>query len=93
MVATGRSDFPNQINNVLGFPGIFKGALRPRPRHQRGDEDGRRLGHRRPDLRRTTSEENIIPGAFDPRVARPWLPLWQKLPGRAAWPACKRNTR
>ena len=28
VVATGRSDYPNQINNVLGFPGIFKGALR-----------------------------------------------------------------
>ena len=27
VVATGRSDFPNQINNVLGFPGIFRGAL------------------------------------------------------------------
>ncbi len=27
MVATGRSDFPNQINNVLAFPGIFRGAL------------------------------------------------------------------
>ena len=27
MVATGRSDFPNQINNVLAFPGVFRGAL------------------------------------------------------------------
>ena len=27
MIATGRSDYPNQINNVLGFPGIFRGAL------------------------------------------------------------------
>ena len=27
VVATGRSDFPNQVNNVLGFPGIFRGAL------------------------------------------------------------------
>jgi malate dehydrogenase (oxaloacetate-decarboxylating) len=30
VVATGRSDFPNQINNVLVFPGIFKGALKAR---------------------------------------------------------------
>ena len=30
IVATGRSDFPNQINNVLAFPGIFKGALHAR---------------------------------------------------------------
>ena len=34
VVATGRSDFPNQINNVLAFPGIFRGALR-RARHAR----------------------------------------------------------
>ena len=32
MVATGRSDFPNQVNNVLAFPGIFKGALEGRAR-------------------------------------------------------------
>ena len=32
IVATGRSDFPNQINNALVFPGIFKGALRVRAR-------------------------------------------------------------
>jgi len=31
-VATGRSDFPNQINNVLAFPGIFRGALDARAR-------------------------------------------------------------
>ena len=30
VVATGRSDFPNQLNNCLGFPGIFKGALKVR---------------------------------------------------------------
>jgi malate dehydrogenase (oxaloacetate-decarboxylating) len=32
VVATGRSDFPNQVNNVLAFPGIFKGALEGRAR-------------------------------------------------------------
>ena len=31
IVATGRSDFPNQINNVLAFPGVFRGALTPEP--------------------------------------------------------------
>jgi malate dehydrogenase (oxaloacetate-decarboxylating) len=31
VVATGRSDYPNQINNVLAFPGIFRGALDARP--------------------------------------------------------------
>lgn len=39
VVGTGRSDYPNQINNVLAFPGIFRGALDVRrKRHQRGDE-------------------------------------------------------
>ena len=32
VVATGRSDFPNQINNVLAFPGVFRGAFRTRAR-------------------------------------------------------------
>ena len=41
VVGTGRSDYPNQINNVLAFPGIFRGALDvQRKRHQRGDEAG-----------------------------------------------------
>ena len=33
MVATGRSDYPNQINNVLAFPGVFRGLLDARARH------------------------------------------------------------
>ena len=41
IIATGRSDYPNQVNNVLGFPFIFRGALDVRAtRDQRGDEDG-----------------------------------------------------
>ena len=49
IVATGRSDYPNQVNNVLGFPYIFRGALDVRARqHQRGDEDRRGRGARRP---------------------------------------------
>ena len=49
VVATGRSDFPNQINNVLAFPGIFRGRLRRR-RHldHRGHEARRRRRPRRP---------------------------------------------
>ena len=43
VVGTGRSDFPNQVNNVLAFPGIFKGgAFGARPRYQRRDEAGGR---------------------------------------------------
>src|SRR5438445_36518 len=56
IIATGRSDFPNQVNNVLGFPFIFRGALKPQARAvrrgrgaqrpARGDRiQGRRLRH------------------------------------------------
>jgi malate dehydrogenase (oxaloacetate-decarboxylating) len=69
IVGTGRSDFPNQINNVVAFPGIFKGALEGRAKQITeemklaaalaiaglvDDED--------------INEENIMPEAFDPRV-------------------------
>ncbi len=48
IMATGRSDYPNQINNVLGFPYIFRGALDVRAaRHQHGDEDRGRACARR----------------------------------------------
>lgn len=70
VVATGRSDYPNQINNVLAFPGIFRGALDARARDINGEmqiaavhalaglvSDGER------------NENYILPKAFDPRVA------------------------
>ena len=48
IIATGRSDYPNQVNNVLGFPYIFRGALDVRAtHHQRRDEDRRGPGARR----------------------------------------------
>jgi malate dehydrogenase (oxaloacetate-decarboxylating) len=69
IVATGRSDFPNQINNVLAFPGVFRGAL---------DAGARRVTERmklaaaeaiftvaRDDL----AADAIVPSPFDPRVA------------------------
>ncbi len=69
IVATGRSDFPNQINNVLAFPGVFRGAL---------DAGARRITEAmklaaadaiaavtRDDL----SADRIVPSPFDPRVA------------------------
>jgi malate dehydrogenase (oxaloacetate-decarboxylating) len=70
VVGTGRSDFPNQVNNVVAFPGIFKGALEGRATQITeemklaaafaiaglvSDED--------------LNEDNIMPEAFDPRVA------------------------
>jgi malate dehydrogenase (oxaloacetate-decarboxylating) len=69
IVATGRSDFPNQINNVLAFPGVFRGAL---------DAGARRITERmkiaaadaifavaQDDL----GPDQIVPSPFDPRVA------------------------
>ncbi|HHW14617.1 MAG TPA: NAD-dependent malic enzyme [Firmicutes bacterium] len=70
VVCTGRSDYPNQVNNVLGFPGIFRGALDVRARRideamktaaafaiaALAEEDG-------------LAPEHVIPGPFDPRVA------------------------
>ncbi|MGI9862621.1 NADP-dependent malic enzyme [Moorella naiadis] len=69
VVGTGRSDFPNQVNNVLGFPGIFRGALDVKASdineamkiaaaHALADLVGDRL-----------SPEFVMPEAFDPRVA------------------------
>ena len=52
IVATGRSDFPNQVNNVLGFPYIFRGALDCRATSDlRGDEARRGARARRADAR------------------------------------------
>ena len=70
VVGTGRSDFPNQVNNVLAVPGIFKGALSVRARDI-NDEMKLAAAHALaaliPDAE--LSEENILPKAFDPRVA------------------------
>jgi malate dehydrogenase (oxaloacetate-decarboxylating)(NADP+) len=40
IMATGRSDYPNQVNNVLGFPYIFRGALDSCHKNKRSDENG-----------------------------------------------------
>ena len=70
VVGTGRSDFPNQVNNVLIFPGIFKGALEGRAT---AITEEMKLAAAAAiaglvddsDL----NDENILPAAFDPRVA------------------------
>ena len=71
VMATGRSDFPNQVNNVLCFPGLFKGALSVRARDI-NDQMKLAAAYAIADLITDDdrSEENIIPGAFDPRVAQ-----------------------
>jgi len=69
VVATGRSDFPNQINNVLAFPGIFRGAFDVRAKDI-NDEMKIAAANALADL--ITDEElspdYIIPKAFDKRV-------------------------
>jgi len=69
IIATGRSDFPNQINNLLAFPGIFRGAI---------DHGVRRItdamlidaARRIAACVRRPSPNAIVPSVFDPRVAR-----------------------
>ena len=70
VVGTGRSDFPNQINNVVAFPGIFKGALEGRAR-QITEEMKLAAALAIANLvpAEELSEDNIMPEAFDPRVA------------------------
>ena len=69
VVGTGRSDYPNQINNVLAFPGIFRGALDVRAR-EINDEMKLAAAKALAALipQEELSEENIIPSAFDKRV-------------------------
>ena len=69
VVGTGRSDFPNQINNVLAFPGIFRGALDARASditEEMKVAAARALSAIVTD--EELSDEYIIPDAFDPRV-------------------------
>lgn len=71
IVATGRSDFPNQINNVLAFPGIFRGALDARASDITEEMQiaaARGIASIIPDDE--LSVENIIPNAFNPNVSK-----------------------
>ena len=69
VIATGRSDFPNQVNNVLCFPGLFKGALSVRARDI-NDQMKLAAAYAIADLitDEQRSDDYIIPGPFDPRV-------------------------
>ncbi len=70
VVGTGRSDFPNQVNNVVAFPGIFKGALEGRAK-QITEEMKLAAAFALASLvpEDKLSEDNILPEAFDPQVA------------------------
>jgi len=70
IVGTGRSDFPNQINNVVAFPGIFKGALEGRATQITEEMKlaaAKAIASLVPD--NELSDDNIMPQPFNPRVA------------------------
>lgn len=71
IMGTGRSDYPNQINNVLAFPGLFRGALDV---HAKAITEGMKLAAAKGLAGLITEEElkedYIIPSALDPRVAK-----------------------
>ncbi|HAZ90385.1 MAG TPA: NAD-dependent malic enzyme, partial [Eubacterium sp.] len=70
VVGTGRSDFPNQVNNVIAFPGIFKGALKARVKQITEEMKlaaANAIASLVPDDE--LGENNILPQAFDPRVS------------------------
>ena len=71
VIATGRSDFPNQTNNVLAFPGIFRGAFDVRA-SDINDEMKMAAAEALANLisEDELSEDYIIPAAFDPRVGK-----------------------
>jgi len=70
IVGTGRSDFPNQVNNVIAFPGIFRGALDGHAAQITEEMKlaaAEAIAHIIPDSE--LSDTNILPAAFDPAVA------------------------
>lgn len=71
VVGTGRSDFPNQVNNVLAFPGIFRGALDARARRiteEMKEAAARAIASCIPDDKLTV--DYVLPDAFDPNVVK-----------------------
>lgn len=68
VIATGRSDFPNQVNNSLAFPGIFRGALDNKVRHITEDMK-LKAAQAIANLIKKPTAEKILPDMFDKRVA------------------------
>ena len=94
VVATGRSDYPNQINNVLCFPGLFRGMFDVRARRvTEAMKIAAAAGHRRGDSRRssfapTTSFPACSTSAWRPAWPRPW----RRRPSRRASPPAVAGT-
>ena len=71
VVGTGRSDFPNQVNNVLAFPGIFRGALDARAgriTEEMKEAAARAIASCIPEDK--LSADYVLPDAFDPNVVK-----------------------
>ena len=71
VVATGRSDYPNQVNNVLAFPGIFRGAFDVRAKDINDEMKiaaAKAIASLIPD--KDLNEDYVIPSALDPRVSK-----------------------
>ena len=69
VIATGRSDFPNQINNVLAFPGVFRGALDNKVR-KITDEMKLNAAHALAGVVKDVKADKIIPDVFDKNVVK-----------------------
>ena len=70
IIGTGRSDFPNQVNNVVAFPGIFKGALEGRaPQITEDMKLAAAVAIASLVPEEELNEDNIMPEAFNPKVA------------------------
>ena len=69
IIATGRSDYPNQINNVLAFPGVFRGVLDVRARYIT-DAMKVAAAHALAALVKKPTPAKIIPGVFEKGVAQ-----------------------
>jgi malate dehydrogenase (oxaloacetate-decarboxylating) len=85
IIGTGRSDFPNQVNNVLAFPGVFKGALSVRaPRITAEMQIAAALALA--NLVEVPGVENILPEALDravaPVIANAVAEAWRANPAR-----------
>ena len=94
VMATGRSDYPNQINNSCGFPGIFRGLFDVRARRV-NDEMKLAAAHALANIVADSelSEEYITPSMFDSAWCRRWPPRWPTPPCAPEWPAASAGSR
>ena len=83
VVGTGRSDFPNQINNVLAFPGIFRGTFDVRASDI---NDAMKIAAAQALANLTSSAQiTSCPTPLTMLCVPPWLTPWQRPPRPAAW--------